>query len=109
MLGLRPSMAGTSCTWLGVEQAKLGIDDSRRLSCPRRRPRRASLDRRWVKGVMMKWVQPPLLVAVAFSNVSEAGRLQHPKLKGDREGLQIVSFDVAQSGVSKRRFAACAQ
>lgn len=40
-----------------------------------------------VKGAKPNWVQPELLVEVAFPNVSEAGRLRHPKLRGIREDL----------------------
>ena len=40
-----------------------------------------------MKGVRPKWVKPKLLVEVAFPNVSEAGRLRHPKYRRTREDL----------------------
>jgi bifunctional non-homologous end joining protein LigD len=41
-----------------------------------------------VKGVRPTWVQPELLVEVAFPNASMVGRLRHPKFKGVRDDLQ---------------------
>jgi bifunctional non-homologous end joining protein LigD len=38
-----------------------------------------------VKGVRPKWVEPRVLVEVAYPNVSEAGRLRHPKFRAIRD------------------------
>jgi bifunctional non-homologous end joining protein LigD len=39
------------------------------------------------KGVKPKWVKPEILVEVSFPNVSETGRLRHPKFRRVRDDL----------------------
>ncbi|WP_395714043.1 hypothetical protein [Reyranella sp.] len=66
---------------------EIGIDDvtarelHKRLA-PLRQPR--SPLPAAVKGSKLKWVEPRVLVDVAFPNISEDGRLRHPKFKGVR-------------------------
>lgn len=67
---------------------EIGIDDATvrepfGLLEPLRRPR--SPLSAPVKGAKPKWVEPRMLVEIAFPNVSEAGCLRHPKFKGVRE------------------------
>lgn len=69
---------------------EIGIDDAtarelHELLAPLRQPRSPLPGP--VKGVRPKWVEPQVLVEVAFPNVSEAGRLRHPKFRGVRDDL----------------------
>jgi ATP-dependent DNA ligase len=73
-----------------VDSVELGIDDAtalelRRVLDPMVQPR--SPLSAPVKGVKPRWVQPELVVEVAFPNVGEEGRLRHPKFKGVRKDV----------------------